>query len=82
MLILPQDVIDNKVSAVRNKVIRDIIQFFMLPFSIASITLMLIISYCLKKISWDLTEPIIELQDKIKDIIKYHQKEKDLLIKQ
>lgn len=39
--------------------------------------MMLITSYCLSKISSQITEPIIELYGKIKMIISSHQKEKE-----
>lgn len=39
--------------------------------------MMVITSYCLSIISSQITEPIIELYDKIKMIISSHQREKD-----
>lgn len=56
--------------------------FFIIPFASFSLVMMIVISACLVKISSQITSPIIELQDKIKQIISAHQKEKDVLIKE
>lgn len=72
MLILPKDVIQDKINSVQDDVGGDILKFFILPFAIFSFIMMIIISYCLMQISTTITSPIIELQEKISDIIKEH----------
>lgn len=57
-------------------------KWFIVPFAIFSLIMMLVISYFLLRISTQITSPIIELQDKIKQIISSHQKEKEALIKE
>jgi hypothetical protein len=66
MLILPRDMIDGKIEAVNTDVRNDILDTFILPFVACSLGMMFMISYILWKISFKITEPIIELQDKIK----------------
>lgn len=44
--------------------------------------MMVITSLCLSKISSQITEPIIELYDKIKMIISSHQKDKEMFNEQ
>ena len=56
--------------------------FFIIPFASFSLVMMVFISFCLLKISSRITQPIIELQNKIKQIISAHQKEKEVLIKE
>ena len=76
-LFLPKSIIQTKIDDVKKQVSYDIRMYFILPFVIFSTIMMLITSYCLSKISSQITEPIIELYDKIKMIISSHQKEKE-----
>lgn len=76
-LFLPKSIIQTKIDDVKQQVSYDIRMYFILPFVIFSTIMMLITSYCLSKISSQITEPIIELYDKIKMIISSHQKEKE-----
>jgi len=46
--------------------------FFIIPFASFSLVMMVVISFCLLEISSRITEPIIELQNKIKQIISAH----------
>mmetsp|Transcript_14635 Transcript_14635/g.22693 ORF Transcript_14635/g.22693 Transcript_14635/m.22693 type:complete len:127 (+) Transcript_14635:1271-1651(+) len=66
MLILPKSVIQNKIDKVNTEVGNDITSYFIAPFIIFSVCMMIIIIYFLVKISTQITKPIIELQDKIK----------------
>ena len=66
MLILPKNVIQNKIEDVNTEVGNDITKYFIAPFIIFSACMMLIIIYLLEKISTQITKPIIELQEKIK----------------
>jgi hypothetical protein len=61
MLILPKDVIQDKIDSVHKDVSGDILKFFILPFAIFSFSMMIVISYCLMQISTEITNPIIEL---------------------
>ena len=80
MLVLPDSIIQDRIDNVRSKVSSDIIKIFIIPFVIFSVIMMIITSFFLNKISTQITEPIIELYEKIKLIIKSHQKEKEQLI--
>jgi hypothetical protein len=62
---------------VKDQVGYDIQMYFILPFIVFSAIMMVITSYCLSKIASQITEPIIDLYDKIKMIISSHQKEKE-----
>ena len=82
MLILPKLIIENKTATVREAVTQQIQQSFIYPFVILTAILMFVTSIFLSKISKQITQPIIELYEKIKLIIDAHQKEKIELIKQ
>lgn len=82
MLILPDRVINDKIQKVTNEVTNEIIWKFIVPFALFSLAMMTIISYFLVTISTSITEPIIELQEKIKQIIQSHQQEKEILIQE
>lgn len=81
MLIMPREVIEKKIIDVNDDVTSDINAVFIIPFAAFSMIMMVVISYFLKRISIQITEPIIELFMKIQDIITAHQKEKEQLIK-
>lgn len=81
LLIMPREVIENKIMEVNQDVSGDINSVFIVPFAIFSLVMMFVISYFLQMISVQITEPIIELYTKIQDIITAHQKEKEQLIK-
>jgi len=55
MLILPKGVIDNKVNNVKEGVRKTIMYQFVVPLGLFSLSMVLIISYCLKKISFNIT---------------------------
>lgn len=80
MLILPKEVIQDKIDLVNSDVGGDILKYFIGPFIIFSIIMMIVISNCLVKISTEITNPIIELGEKISDIIREDEKEKWILI--
>jgi hypothetical protein len=82
MLVIPKSVISEKILEVHQDVGKDIIDVFIIPFALFSLTMMVLISYFLFKISKRITQPIIELFQKIQDMIKAHQKEKEQLIKE
>lgn len=82
VVILPKQIIEDKTDSVRLAVQLTIEQSFIYPFVILTVILMGLTSICLSKISKQITEPIIELYEKIKLIIDSHQKEKIELIKQ
>ena len=82
VVILPKQIIDDKTNTVRDAVTKTIEQSFIYPFVILTAGLMIVTSCFLSKISTQITQPIIELYEKIKLIIDSHQKEKIELIKQ
>ena len=82
MLILPRSIIQDKISNVNDEVSRDLRSIFIIPFVSFSVFMMIVTSCCLSRISKSITEPIIELYEKIKLIINFHQKEKQHLIQQ
>lgn len=72
MLILPRSIIQKKVDEVDNKVSADLQSVFVIPFVSFSLFMMVVTSCCLSRISKSITEPIIELYEKIKLIINFH----------
>ena len=82
MLIIPKKVIADKIDEVHEDVGNDIRDVFIIPFALFSFIMMLVISYFLSKISKHITKPIIELFQKIQDIITAHQIEKNMLIEE
>jgi hypothetical protein len=65
LLIMPREVIESKILDVNNDVTADINSVFIFPFALFSLIMMFVISYFLKKISEQITMPIIELFMKI-----------------
>lgn len=61
MLILPKNLISDKIEAVNTTVRDDILTFFIVPFATFSLIMMFVISYFLLRISTQITSPIIEL---------------------
>jgi hypothetical protein len=51
MLILPKNLISDKINAVNTTVGNDIMRFFIVPFAIFSLIMMFVISYFLLRIS-------------------------------
>lgn len=82
MLIIPRQVIADKIESVHSEVGNDIRDVFIIPFALFSIIMMLGISFFLKKISTRITKPIIELFQKIQNIITAHQNEKNEMLKE
>ena len=71
-LFLPKVIIQDKIDKVKNQVGSDIQMYFILPFVVFSTIMMVFTSYCLSKIAFQITEPIIFLYDRIKMIISSH----------
>lgn len=69
MLILPKDVIQDKLDKVNNSMTNQIFKFFVTPFLIMTLILMMSVSCCIKYLSTHITRPIIELHIRIKQII-------------
>lgn len=82
MLIIPRQVIADKIESVHSEVGNDIRDVFIIPFALFSIIMMLGISFFLKQISTRITKPIIELFQKIQNIITAHQNEKNEMLKE
>lgn len=61
MLIIPKNVISDKINEVHRNVGNDISNAFIIPFALFSLVMMGVISYLLMKISFNITKPIIEL---------------------
>ena len=72
MLILPDSIIQSKIDFVKTEVSNYIVRIFIIPFVIFSVLMMIATSYFLNRISTQITEPIIELYEKIKLIITSH----------
>jgi ABC-type multidrug transport system permease subunit len=61
MLIIPKNLISEKIDTVNQTVGDDIMKWFIVPFAIFSLIMMFVISYFLLRISTQITSPIIEL---------------------
>ena len=68
MLILPHDIIDAKMDKVRWK-IAEAISYDIVGFVVVILIMLVVISMCLKRISYGITAPIIELYQNIQIII-------------
>ena len=82
MLVLPKSVIEAKITKVKEEVNGKLTVNFILAFVLVTLLLMILTSCGLRSISKSITSPIIELYEKIKLIINFHQKEKEQLIQQ
>ena len=81
MIIFPAVVIEDKIREIETEVIGDVVTYFIFPFTLFSLTMMIFISCVLNKISNSITQPIIDLFKNVQTIINTHQSEKEELIK-
>lgn len=72
MLVLPRSVIQDKIDHVNARVIANLRDVFIIPFVSFSICIMVVTSCLLVRISTSITNPIVELYEKIKLIIDFH----------
>ena len=61
MLVLPLEVIQDKIDLVNLEVGGDILRYFILPFALFSLFMMIFISYLLQQMSVNITDPIVDL---------------------
>jgi hypothetical protein len=65
LLIMPKNIIADQISSAKTKVMEPVQVGFIIPFALVSLVMMFIVSYFLKRISVEITKPIIELFQKI-----------------
>ena len=61
MLLLPLEVIQDKIDVVNREVGGDILRYFILPFALFSFFMMIFTSYLLQLMSINITDPIVDL---------------------
>lgn len=75
IFILPKGIIQEKVDRIQSSLFATINQII-ITFCIITVVMMLIGSYFLNKVAYDVTSPIVELTEKILDIMRFRYEEK------
>ena len=76
IFVLPKSIIQEKVDTIFWNLANFIQISIIIPFTVTTLIMMLFGGYFLNKIAQGVTSPIVELQEKIGDIIKFRNEEK------